>query len=80
MAIASGPQQSLSLVNAAAVLRRLDAQSSWKVGGLAARGAEDFVLELPPAAFNDAARELGGIARIRDTFIGFQKHLYARVG
>ena len=29
---------------------------------------------------NDAARELGGIPRIRETFIGFQKHLYAPVG
>ena len=28
---------------------------------------------------NDAARELGGAARIRDAFVGFQKYLYSRV-
>lgn len=37
------------------------------------------LLSIRYRAVNDAARELGGIARIRDTFIGFQKHLYARV-
>ena len=35
------------------------------------------LLELKYRAVSDAARELGGIAKIRDTFIGFQKHLYA---
>lgn len=29
---------------------------------------------------NDAARALGGIAKIRETFIGFQRFLYERVG
>ena len=38
------------------------------------------LLSIKYRAVNDAARELGGIARIRETFIGFQKHLYARVG
>ena len=33
--------------------------------------------EIP--AVSDAARELGGIRTIRETFIGFQKYLYARV-
>jgi type I restriction enzyme, R subunit len=28
---------------------------------------------------NDAARELGGISKIRETFIGFQRYLYDRV-
>ena len=38
------------------------------------------LLSIKYRAVNDAARELGGIARIRETFIGFQKHLYERVG
>lgn len=37
------------------------------------------LLELKYRAVSDAARELGGIPLIRDTFIGFQKHLYADV-
>ncbi len=35
------------------------------------------LLELKYRAVSDAARELGGIPKIRDTFIGFQKYLYA---
>jgi type I restriction-modification system DNA methylase subunit len=38
------------------------------------------LLALKYRAVNDAARELGGIPKIRDTFIGFQKFLYERVG
>ena len=38
------------------------------------------LLTLKYRAVNDAARELGGIPKIRETFIGFQKYLYARVG
>jgi len=34
------------------------------------------LLELKYRAVSDAARELGGITRIRDAFIGFQKYLY----
>lgn len=34
------------------------------------------LLALKYKTVNDAARELGGIARIRDTFVGFQKYLY----
>lgn len=34
------------------------------------------LLELKYHGINDAARELGGIAQIRDTFLGFQKYLY----
>jgi type I restriction enzyme R subunit len=34
------------------------------------------LLELKYRAVSDAAAELGGVARIRDAFIGFQKHLY----
>lgn len=34
------------------------------------------LLELKYQAVSDAAAELGGVARIRDAFIGFQKHLY----
>lgn len=37
------------------------------------------LLELKYRAVSDAAIDLGGIARIRDTFIGFQKFLYAEV-
>jgi type I restriction enzyme R subunit len=37
------------------------------------------LLELKYRAVSDAARELGGIPRIRDTFIGFQKYLYSDV-
>jgi type I restriction enzyme, R subunit len=38
------------------------------------------LLELKYRAVSDAARELGGIGNIRDTFIGFQKYLYADLG
>lgn len=34
------------------------------------------LLELKYQAVSDAAAELGGVARIREAFIGFQKHLY----
>jgi type I restriction enzyme R subunit len=37
------------------------------------------LLALRYGAVNDAARELGGSPRIRDTFVGFQKYLYGRV-
>lgn len=38
------------------------------------------LLELKYRAVSDAARELGGIPKIiRETFIGFQKYLYADV-
>jgi type I restriction enzyme R subunit len=36
------------------------------------------LLELRYQAINDAAAELGGVATIRDAFVGFQAHLYAR--
>jgi type I restriction enzyme R subunit len=36
------------------------------------------LLELKYRAVADAARELGGIPKIRNAFIGFQKYLYAR--
>ena len=36
------------------------------------------LLELKYRAVADAAAELGGAARIRDAFVGFQAHLYAR--
>jgi type I restriction enzyme R subunit len=35
------------------------------------------LLELKYRAISDAARELGGVANIRDAFIGFQRHLYS---
>ena len=35
------------------------------------------LLELRYRAVSDAAAELGGVARIRDAFVGFQAHLYA---
>jgi type I restriction enzyme R subunit len=38
------------------------------------------LLELKYRAVSDAARELGGIPKIRETFISFQKYLYADVG
>ena len=38
------------------------------------------LLELKYRAVNNAALELGGIAKIRDSFVGFQQYLYARVG
>jgi type I restriction enzyme, R subunit len=38
------------------------------------------LLALKYRAVNDAARELGGIPKIRETFVGFQKFLYERVG
>ena len=34
------------------------------------------LLELKYKAVSDAAEELGGVAKIRDAFIGFQRHLY----
>ena len=34
------------------------------------------LLELKYRAISDAAAELGGIAKIRDAFVGFQRHLY----
>jgi type I restriction enzyme, R subunit len=34
------------------------------------------LLQLRYRAINDAAQELGGVARIRDAFVGFQRHLY----
>lgn len=37
------------------------------------------LLELKYHAVSDAARELGGIPKIRETFIGFQKYLYSDV-
>jgi type I restriction enzyme R subunit len=36
------------------------------------------LLELKYRAVSDAAAELGGVAKIREAFIGFQAHLYAR--
>lgn len=36
------------------------------------------LLQLKYRGVGDAARELGGVARIRDAFVGFQKHLYER--
>jgi type I restriction enzyme, R subunit len=36
------------------------------------------LLEIKYRTMNDAARELGGIPKIRATFIGFQKFLYER--
>ena len=36
------------------------------------------LLELRYRAVSDAAAELGGVARMRDAFVGFQAHLYAR--
>ena len=38
------------------------------------------LLELKYRSVNDAAKELGGIAAIRSTFVGFQRLLYERVG
>ena len=38
------------------------------------------LLELKYHAVNDAAVQLGGIPKIRDTFTGFQRYLYERVG
>lgn len=37
------------------------------------------LLELKYRNIADAVRELGGIAAIRDTFVGFQKYLYSDV-
>lgn len=34
------------------------------------------LLELKYRTINDATGQLGGVAQIRDAFIGFQKHLY----
>ena len=34
------------------------------------------LLELKYKGVSDAAEELGGVAKIRDAFIGFQRHLY----
>ena len=36
------------------------------------------LLELKYRAVSDAALELGGVAKIREAFVGFQAHLYAR--
>jgi type I restriction enzyme R subunit len=36
------------------------------------------LLELRYRAISDAALELGGVAKIREAFVGFQAHLYAR--
>ncbi len=36
------------------------------------------LLELRYRAISDAASELGGVAKIREAFVGFQPHLYAR--
>ena len=36
------------------------------------------LLQLKYRAVGDAAAELGGVARIRDAFVGFQAQLYAR--
>lgn len=36
------------------------------------------LLELKYGNVNDAAEQLGGTARIREMFVGFQRHLYAR--
>lgn len=36
------------------------------------------LLELKYRAVSDVAAELGGVAKIREPFIGFQAHLYAR--
>lgn len=36
------------------------------------------LLELKYNTISDAARELGTTTYIRETFIGFQKHLYER--
>lgn len=38
------------------------------------------LLELKYRNVGDAVRELGSITTIRETFVGFQKHLYERVG
>ncbi len=35
------------------------------------------LLELEYGAVSDAAEQLGGVAKIRDAFIGFQHHLYS---
>ncbi len=35
-----------------------------------------ILIELKYNTINDAANELGSIATIRDTFVGFQKYLY----
>ena len=45
------------------------------VGELAEDKLPDL-LELKYHAVNDAAAELGGVAVIRDTFVGFQRYLY----
>jgi type I restriction enzyme R subunit len=34
------------------------------------------LLELKYRAVSDAAAQLGGVAQIRDAFVGFQRHLY----
>jgi type I restriction enzyme R subunit len=34
------------------------------------------LLELKYRAVSDAATQLGGVAQIRDAFIGFQRHVY----
>jgi type I restriction enzyme R subunit len=42
------------------------------------QGKLKHLLELKYRAVSDAAAELGGVAAIRDAFVGFQAHLYAR--
>ena len=36
------------------------------------------LLELKYGNVNDASAQLGGVSQIRETFVGFQQHLYAR--
>ena len=38
------------------------------------------LLALKYGSVNDAADQLGGIPMIRETFVGFQRHLYAKIG
>jgi type I restriction enzyme, R subunit len=40
------------------------------------QGKLPHLLELKYRAVRDAAAELGGVAQIRDAFIGFQRHLF----
>ena len=37
------------------------------------------LLELKYRAISDAATTLGGITKIREAFVGFQRHLYERI-
>jgi type I restriction enzyme R subunit len=36
------------------------------------------LLQLKYHTVDDAARQLGGVATIRDTFVGFQEYLYSQ--